>query len=375
MGSSSRGDSPALVTMKHRKRVAVAMSGGLDSSVAAALLLERGYRVEGLTMRLWREASEEREEDGLSSAQAVCEQLGVRHDFVNLRGAFLRQVVDYFVNEYARGRTPNPCVQCNRFLKFGLLLEHARELGCDLLATGHYARIERAGASYRLLCGMDSAKDQSYFLYMLRQEQLRSVVLPLGELTKAQVRALARERCLPVLGRDESQDLCFLRGNDYHRFLATRMPGGIKPGPIYDTRGRCLGEHRGLPFYTVGQREGLGISAPGPLYVIGLDVSRNALTVGSAEELGRDALLAEEMSYVCGQALPAGDDVEARIRYRARSTSARVWPLAGRRARIVFDRPLRDITPGQAVVLYRGEQLLGGGIISRSMGGASARIQ
>lgn len=326
-------------------------------------------------MRLWREASEEREEDDLSSAQAVCEQLGVRHDFVNLRETFLRQVVDYFVNEYARGRTPNPCVQCNRFLKFGLLLEHARELGCDFLATGHYARIERAGASYRLLCGVDSAKDQSYFLYMLGQEQLRSLVLPLGELTKAQVRALASERCLPVLGRDESQDLCFLRGNDYHRFLAARMPGGIKPGPIYDTQGRCLGEHRGLPFYTVGQREGLGISAPGPLYVIGLDVSRNALTVGFAEELGWDALLAEEMFCVSGQALPAGYDVEAKIRYRARNASARFWPLAGRRARIVFNRPLRDITPGQAVVLYRGEQLLGGGIISRSMGGASARIQ
>ena len=348
------------------------MSGGLDSSVAAALLLERGYRVQGLTMRLWKEASREKQDDDVSSARSVCEQLGIRHDLVDLREEFLRRVVDHFVREYACGRTPNPCVRCNRFLKFGLLLDHAREIGCDLLAMGHYARIERGVSSYCLLCGVDSAKDQAYFLYALGQDQLRFLLLPLGKLAKTQVRALARERNLPVVDRKESQDLCFLIDNDLHRFLATRIPEAISPGPIYDTRGRSLGEHKGLPFYTVGQREGLGISAPRPLYVMGLDVSRNAVIVGFADELGRDALLAEEMSYVYGQAPEGGSEVEAKIRYRGHRASARVWPLAERRARILFDSPLRDITPGQSVVLYRGEQVLGGGIISQDVEDSSA---
>jgi len=346
-------------------RVAVALSGGVDSAVAAALLVERGYQVEGLTMRLWKEPPLAQEmSDDLSSARKVCEYLGIRHQVLDLREAFLRQVVDYFVHEYACGRTPNPCTRCNQLLKFGSLLQYARQQGFAFLATGHYACIERAERGYRLLCGLDAHKDQSYFLYMLQQEHLRSLLMPLGVLTKAQVRDVARAKGLPVVDRPESQDVCFLADGDYRRFIKSRRPEAARPGPIYDAQGHLLGEHKGLAFYTIGQREGLGISAPRPLYVVRLDVPRNALVVGYAEELSRNALLAIEMSYVSGHSLPVGSAIEAKIRYRARRAPAHIWPSSGRRARLVFEGALRDITPGQCVVLYCGEQVLGGGIIS-----------
>jgi len=353
--------------MPGRKRVAVAMSGGVDSSVAATLLVERGCRVVGLTMHLWKEPSKEDSLDGAAAARLVCQHLGIPHRVVDLRQEFLREVVEYFVAEYARGRTPNPCLPCNRLLKFGLLRDHARRLNCDFLATGHYVRIERVGDQHRLLRGIDPAKDQSYMLYALQEEQLATLLFPLGDLTKAQVRSIAQARALPVASRPESQDVCFLCDNDYRRFLAECLRGSIRPGPIYDRQGRQIGEHKGLPFYTVGQREGLGISAPRPLYVRALDLARNALVVAFAEDLGCSALIAEDMSYVSGRELPAGSVVEAKIRYRAQAAPARVWPLAGRRARVIFEHPLRDITPGQAVVLYRDERLWGGGIISEAL--------
>jgi len=350
------------------KRIAVAMSGGVDSSVAAALLVGRGCDVMGLTMRLWREPrSRAADADGISSARQVCQHLGIPHQVVDLRREFLREVVDPFVGEYARGRTPNPCLRCNRLLKFGLLRDHARRLGCDSLATGHYARIEWVGGAHRLLSGVDSAKDQSYMLYGLREAELASLVFPLGGYTKSQVRGIARQTDLPAAQRPESQDVCFLGDNDYRRFLAERLPGAIRPGPILDLEGRQLGEHRGLPLYTVGQRQGLGISAPRPLYVKRLDVEHNALVVAFAKDLGTNALIAEEMSYVSGRELPAASLVEAKIRYRAPAAPARVWPLAGDRVRVLFEHPLRDITPGQAVVLYRGQWLLGGGIIAQAI--------
>jgi tRNA-uridine 2-sulfurtransferase len=360
--ASSRGSDVS--TSKH---VAVAMSGGVDSSVVATLLLERGYSVVGLTMRLWREPALTGEEtDEAAEARAVCAHLGIPHHVIDLREAFLREVVDYFVREYAQGRTPNPCLRCNAMLKFGRLLEHGRELGYDYLATGHYARIAQSDDGYRLLCGLDARKDQSYVLYALQQRQLGTLLLPLGDYTKTEVRALAQARRLPTAERPESQDICFLRDRDYRRFLAERLPVALQPGPILDRQGHRLGEHKGLPYYTIGQREGLGIAAPRPLYVLGLDVPRNALIVGGAEELGQRALIAERMSYVSGVELPAGCSVEAKIRYRAPRAAARVWALSGSCSRVVFERPLRDITPGQAVVLYQGDQVLGGGIIAQA---------
>jgi len=345
------------------------MSGGVDSSVTAALLKERGHSVLGVTMRLWREAPppEGGPGDCVAQARAVCQHLHIPHHVVDLRDEFEREVVAYLVAEYARGHTPNPCLQCNRLIKFGRLLRFARSLGASHLASGHYARVERRADGWHLLAAVDAAKDQSYALYALQQEQLAALLLPLGGLIKDRVRELARAMSLPAAERAESQDICFLRDGDYRRFVAERAPSAVRPGPIYDLNDRLLGEHRGLPFYTIGQREGLGIAAAHSLYVVRIDVARNALIVGPAGSLGDRALLAEGMTYVSGNPLPAGTEVEAKIRYRARRVSARVWPLHADRAHILFARPLRDITPGQAVVLYAGQEVLGGGIIVETL--------
>ena len=347
------------------RRVAVAMSGGVDSAVAAALLLEHGWQVEGLTMRLWSEREGARE-DAIASARAVCQVLGISHRVVDLRQVFFQDVVRRFLGEYARGCTPNPCLACNRLLKFGALLSHARRSGIDRLATGHYARIDRLAGRYRLLVGSDPRKDQSYFLYALRQEQLAWLSFPLGGLTKDQVRDLARARGLPTAERPESQDVCFIREGDYRKFLARWLPEAVVPGPIYSADGRTLGQHRGLPFYTVGQREGLGIAAPYPLYVLAIDPSRNALIVGHADVLGHTALEAEQVSFVAGEPPTEGQAVEARIRHRARRQTVQLWSRPGARMRVKFAEPQRGIAPGQAVVLYSGNQVLGGGIIARA---------
>ena len=353
-----------------RGRVAVAMSGGVDSSVAAALLVEQGYDVIGVMMRLW---SEDGQAEGVrdrsylpaatEDAQRVSHSLGIPFHVLDYEAPFRERVVEYFLTEYTRGRTPNPCLACNRYIKFGLLLEQALALNADYLATGHYARVRSADNQYQLWRGVDRAKDQSYFLYMLGQEQLRHLLLPLGDYRKEQVRSMARERNLPVRDKAESQDLCFIADGDYHRFLRQRVPEAVVPGPIVDTSGNVLGEHHGLPFYTIGQRKGLGISAAAPLYVLHLDVERNTLVVGTSAELGRRSLVASNVTFVSGRYPDAALRVSAKIRYRARMRKAMVIPLPGKQIEVTFERPLRDIAPGQAVVFYQGEVVLGGGII------------
>lgn len=349
----------------------MAMSGGVDSSTAALLLTEQGYEVIGVMMRLWAESAA----DGLSEynrccspeavedARQVADQLDIPFYLVNYVRPFKEQVVDYFIQEYARSRTPNPCLMCNRHIKFGRLLAQARALGADYLATGHYARIHHAKGDFQLLRGRDAQKDQSYALYMLGQMELAHTSFPVGEYTKEQVRTLAAERDLAVADRAESQDLCFLADGDYRRFLRERAPQALRPGLIVDRSGRVLGEHEGLALYTIGQRRGLGISAPQPHYVLDLDPSRNVVVIGTADELGQRELLAEEVSYVAGKPPPKPLDVTAKIRYQAREAPARWIPLGNGQARVIFDYPQRDITPGQGVVAYRGEVLLGGGII------------
>lgn len=355
------------MTDKPATTVAVALSGGVDSAVAAALLQEQGHVVLGLTMWLWREPTSQDDDGAIRSAAAVCAHLGIPHHVADLRQAFLEQVVGYFVAEYARGRTPNPCLRCNRLLKFGLLWEKARRLGADYLATGHYVRLDQAEGRYRLRAGADPRKDQSYFLYALTQADLAHLLFPLGDWPKERVRAYARTRGLPVAERTESQDVCFLPDGDYRRFLAAHAPESVRPGPIYDLEGRQRGEHRGLPYYTVGQREGLGIAAPRPLYVVALDVQRNAVIVGHAEALGRQALLAEGMTYTAGARPAWGAPVEAKIRYRARRVGARLYDASEGHARVIFEQPLRDISPGQAVVLYQDDEVLGGGVIAHAL--------
>jgi tRNA-specific 2-thiouridylase len=351
-------------------RAVVAMSGGVDSSTAAALLVEEGYEVIGVMMRLWAEGGEGGaanrccSPEAVEDARHVCQILDIPFYLINCENDFKHYVVDYFVSEYASGRTPNPCLACNRYIKFGLLLRHALSLDAQYLATGHYARIRRANGYYQLLKGVDRQKDQSYALYMLGQEELAHLLFPLGDYAKDEVRAIALERGLPVAERAESQDLCFAHDNDYRRFLRTHAPETIQPGPIVDTAGRVIGQHKGLPFYTIGQREGMGIAAPEALYVLEMDAERNTIVAGTKAELGRRELIAHQVSFVSGKAPASPVEAMAKIRYKAVEAKATLTPVDENTVALAFVEPQRDITPGQGVVFYQGEVVLGGGIIA-----------
>lgn len=354
------------------------MSGGVDSSVAAALLVEQGYEVIGVMLRLWAEpplpsCGDEGPAaatnkccslEAVYDAQGVADRLGIPFYVINAEQPFKTRVVDYFIAEYAAGRTPNPCLVCNRQIRFGYLLDYARTLGARYLATGHYARV-RSGPDgrWQLWRGADRRKDQSYVLSVLGQADLAQALFPVGEFTKLEVRSLAAARGLPTAARAESQDLCFIADGDYRRFLADHAPAAAQPGPILDRAGRQLGVHRGLPFYTIGQRSGLGIAAAQPLYVLALDRPRNALIVGPADALGQTWLRTGPAWWVAGEP-PAGPCVaEVQIRYRAVPAPATLIPAAAGAVEARLARPLRDITPRQAAVFYTGEMCLGGGVI------------
>jgi len=340
------------------------MSGGVDSSVAAALLVEQGYDVIGIMMRLWSEGENRCcTPQAVDDARHVAAQLGIPFYLLNFEAEFQAFVVDPFVAEYSRGRTPNPCLACNQHIRFGHLLRHAQALGAGYLATGHYAQIDLAGGSYRLRMGVDRRKDQSYVLYSLGQAQLRHTSFPLGPYTKPQVRELARQKGLSVADREESMELCFVADNNYRRFLRERAPQAFSPGPILDTADREIGRHQGLAAYTIGQRRGLRIAAEEPLYVTRLDIKANAVIAGPAGELGRRSLLASDVRYVNDEPPSGPVRVQAKIRYKANLADATWTPLDNNRAGVEFDAQLRDITPGQAVVAYQGDAVLGGGII------------
>lgn len=359
-----------------KKRIVVAMSGGVDSSVAAALLLERGYGVTGITMNLFSLPKEVCLSEELRSccgrraledAQGVAIHLGIPHYVVDFRREFEDAVIADFSREYGRGRTPNPCIKCNERIKFGLLLDRAKRLGAERLATGHHARIVRDAASGRVLLkkGRDGEKDQSYFLYRLSPSQLGRVLMPVGDFTKPEVREMARRWKLPVAERLESQETCFAPVGGYGSFLAGRAPEAFRPGPIVDKSGRILGRHKGIGQYTIGQRRGLGVSSSGPLYVISIDARQNAIVVGPESDLYCRSLEASSLRLIGLKSLEGPITVRAKIRYKHEPSRAVVKPLSRGRVAVEFERPQRAITPGQSVVFYRRSVVLGGAVIER----------
>jgi tRNA-specific 2-thiouridylase len=355
------------------------MSLGVDSSVAAALLKADGYSVVGLMLRLWGEPDQPGSAynrccspDSIAQARRVAEILDIPFYVLDAQATFKTHVVDFFVDSYVSGLTPNPCLECNRHVRWDYLLKRALAMDAQYLATGHYARIRvvddpsaAGGSTYQLLKGVDERKDQSYVLSVMGQAQLAHALFPIGAQTKPAIRQMARDFKLPVAEREESQDLCFLADNDYRRFVREHASSAIEPGPIIRRDGSVVGEHTGLPFYTIGQRKGIGVSGPLPLYVLGTQPAGNALVVGTVEELGHDRLTAGRVNWTGGRPPEGPFRAQVKIRYRAAPAWAEVTPLPGARCGVLFDQPLRDITPGQAAVFYDGEVCLGGGVIER----------
>ena len=396
------------------KTVVVAMSGGVDSAVAAYLLKKEGYELIGIT--LWLFEQDERIKD----AQKIADKIGIRHYLLDFRNIFKQRVIADFCEQYQRGRTPNPCIRCNKYIKFETLVKKAKELGADYIATGHYARIEldEQRKRYLLRKGVDSEKDQSYVLYTITQEQLKHTLLPLGDLTKDRVKQIAHEKDLSVANRPESQEICFIPDNNYGDFLkkyipAEGLPEGTEPGPIVDKEGKVIGEHQGIIFYTIGQRKRIGIANKEPLYVITIDKENNTIVVGKKEEGYADELLADNVHFIdidkltppllAGAGLKTPIKVEAKIRYLHQPSAATVIPLSRdrvypvksakggaekplfnrvhpvkcrsaaisssaklfNRVKVKFEQPQWAITPGQAVVFYNKEEVIGGGTIEK----------
>ncbi len=359
-----------------KKRVLVAMSGGVDSAVAAALLKEKGYEVVGVTMKLFDLPPEYCHSGNLRSccgwkavedANRVAAVMGIQHFVIDLRSEFEEKVISDFCQEYARGQTPNPCIRCNQYLKFKTLMARAEKLEADYLATGHHARVEfdSEKGRYLLKKGRDKQKDQSYFLYPLDQTQLKRILMPIGHLTKKEVRETAQKMGLPVAERLESQEICFVPDNDYPGFLRRRVPEAFKPGPIVDLNHRILGEHQGIAYFTIGQRRGMGIAAPHPLYVLEIRAEKNEIVVGRNENLYKKKLQASQLHFVSIEKLKTLLSVKAKIRYKHKEAEARLIPLNSGKAEVEFKKAQRAITPGQSVVFYDGEVVVGGGLIDK----------
>jgi len=343
-------------------KVFVAMSGGVDSSTTAALLKEQGHEVTGVTMLLHDAASDE-------TAKTVARYLKIPHKTIDLKDLFKKEIITYFVDEYNNGRTPNPCVLCNKKIKFGMLLDYALENGADFLATGHYARIELTrltthDSRFTLKKGIDGTKDQSYFLWMLDQQQLVHILFPLGAYTKHRVREMARERGLPVADRPESQEICFVPDDDYRALLRKSGKRFIEPGSIISPDGTEIGRHKGIIDYTVGQRKGLGIAAGHPLYVTAIDIQQNAVITGTDEDLYRSEIECDRSNIISGDQLAPESEVTARIRYNSPGSTAIIRPLKNGTILAGFKIPQRAVAPGQSIVFYDDDIVIGGAVIS-----------
>ena len=357
-----------------KQRVLLGMSGGVDSSVAGYLLRERGYDVVGVTMKVWPQDCISRAEDkccgpqAVADARGVAHTLGIPHYVVDEAEQFERLVIDYFSTEYRAGRTPNPCVMCNEKLKFGKLWDKAEALGCDYIATGHYAIIEHHTDRAVLRKGVDPRKDQSYFLFSLRQQQLRRALTPLGAMSKPQIREIARKLGLKVAEKADSQEICFVPGNDYKAFLRSHLgEKEFHPGGIYDTAGNFLADHGGIELFTIGQRKGLPGGSAQPRYVVDIDPGNNRVIVGAAEELLVEEFEVDRVNWIDNSVSVNDVDVTVKIRYSHAGTAATVSPLDHGRARVQLHEPQKAVTPGQAAVFYHDDVLLGGGWICRQV--------
>lgn len=338
-------------------KVLVALSGGVDSAMAAVLMLESGHEVVALTL-----LQVDAPMADLDGARRVAARLGIAHHVLDCRTAFRQLVMEPSAAAYRRGMTPNPCIECNRRVRFGALLAEAARLGCDLAVTGHYARVGHRSGGTQLRRGADREKDQSYFLFRLGQEQLARLAFPVGEMNKQEVHRRARVLGLPVAGDRESQDLCFAGPAGYRRWLGEQFPEAARPGSIVDTAGRELGRHRGVAAFTIGQRRGLGVASGQPLYVLSMDAGTGTVVVGRAADLAARGCRVADVSWVAGEP-PAGEGLEVKVRYRSPAVAAEIEPTGPAEWLVRFARPVAAITPGQAAVVYRGDEVLGGGTI------------
>jgi len=349
-------------------KVVVAMSGGVDSSVAAALLKEQGYDVIGMMLRLWSEPGKEDSNrcctpDSMAQARRVAARLDIPFYVIDAKDVFHNTVVQYFLDGYARGETPNPCLICNRQIRWTFLLDHALALDADFMATGHYVRKQTVEGTHQLLRAIDRSKDQSYVLHILNQEKLARALFPIGDYPKTEIRAIAERFGLPTASRKDSQDLCFLAGDDYRNFLQRNAADMLRPGEILTRDGKSVGAHNGLANYTIGQRKGLGFASSVPLYVLAKNSATNTLIVGTREELGSRELTARDVNWLSGETPIEHFRAEVKIRYTAKEAEALVTPIYGNRVHVEFDAPQRDITAGQAAVFFHGDLMIGGGII------------
>ena len=347
------------------------MSGGMDSTYAAIKLKEQGYNIFGITLKMFcrqHPADEPESTDQFQEVKALCEKLGIPHMPIQAEDFFASTIIQNFCDEYMGGRTPNPCVLCNKEIKFGLLLNEALARGATHIATGHYASIEfdEKRNLYLLKCGKDVAKDQSYFLWRLNQYQLAHTIFPLAEESKEKIKEKIAQYGLKVENKPESQEICFVPNDDYKAFLNNKFSDKIQPGDIVDVSGNVLGEHKGFPFYTIGQRKGLGISAPQPLYVLEIRSQTNEIVVGPKEKLYHKGLIARECNWIKFEKLTETVKAKAKVRYNTTEKICTIFPESDG-IKVVFDKPQMSITPGQSVVFYDGEYLLGGGIIERAI--------
>ena len=358
--------------MSDKKKVLVGMSGGVDSSVAAYLLKEQGYEVIGATMQIWQEDKEFEEQEGsccslsaVNDARRVCDKLEIPFYVLNFRYSFKEKVIDYFVQEYIDGKTPNPCIACNRYLKFDELLRKARGIGADYVATGHYARIEERDGRHLLIRSEDDKKDQTYALYNISQDALAHTLMPCGEYEKSKIREIAKNIGLNVHNKKDSEEICFIPDNDHGKYISKRYPNRVKKGNFVDKDGNVLGKHKGIIYYTIGQRKGLGLALGRPVFVTGINPKNNEVVIGSEEDIFKTDLIAGDLNFISLEKLDSELGIEAKIRYSAKPSKAKIIPLPNGKVRVSFEEKQRAITKGQSIVFYDGNIVVGGGIIEQ----------